>query len=194
MKKIINKFSIVAILIVSIYSCKVEPIKPNEISNSTNTNTTIQEEAYTEPPCSLDSNYINFISKYSFGIASVNPPFQSVNCANASYFVTASMYLNKYDSNPQTFNIYFLSKPQTGKYTVVSSNNLDPQSTTKIAFLTVDYKAGFETKNYQAKEGTIIYVKNSGNSIKISFCETSFTNTFYNSTIQNCKGQIVLNN
>lgn len=188
MKKKIFKISFVALLMSAIVGCKVEPIQPNELANSNNT-TTVEEEAYTVPPCDLDSNKMSF-DGYNFmlGIASVNPPFQAVDCANSKYFVQTSMKKNTYDSNPQKLNIYFLSQPKTGKYYVTTNNYLDPESKKKEVYLTVDYKSGYSTTTYNALEGTVVYVKKTEKEVKISFCESTFS--YDNFTIKNSNAQL----
>lgn len=188
MKNIIFKISIVAFLIFSTVSCEVEPIQPNELANSIDT-TKVQEEVYTTPPCDLDSNQMYFEGyNYILGSITVNPPFQSVNCANSKYFVQTSMKKNTYDSNPHKLNIYFLSQPKTGKYYVTTKNYLNPEPEKNEVYLTVDYKSSYSTLNFKPMEGAIVYVKKSENEVKISFCESTFTYDIF--TEKNCKAQL----
>jgi len=183
MKKI--SYLIISTFII-LFSCEVEEIKPNEIPDIITP--IIEEEGYTQPPCedSLTLGKISFDNDRFNGYINVD----SINvygCTNATFSLSTDLYLNNYDMYPVKVSFYFLNKPKTGKYTVQTKNYLQNDSESKIAY--VNFKSG--TNIFESTQNISLYVKNTNDSIYISFCGSKFKNG--NLTIPNCKGKLGVN-
>lgn len=158
-------------------SCEVEKIQPNEIQDPNPPIAADTTPPDVTPPCNLDSNKIRFaFTNYTM----TNPILYSPPIAplgNSNYQVSSS-------SGSIDFDAYFQFEPKTGFYITYGNTNSVPDSTNVYMRI---FAGG---TNYSALSGDTVYVLNTGNSIKISFCNLSFNggqNTFTDNY-----GQIVL--
>jgi len=171
-------FFLLSIGIVSMLSsCEVEKIQPNEIQDPNLADMNDTNPPDVTPPCILDSNKVRFaFTNYTM----TNPILYSpaINpIGNSDYQISTS-------SGPIDMDIYFQFEPKTGFYITHSTTNSLPDSTN------VYMRIFLGGTNYYPLSGDTVYVLNTGNSIKISFCSMSFNggqNTFTDNY-----GQIVL--
>lgn len=190
MKIRVLSISVLTVVLLLSISCEVEQIQPNELSNSNTTDP--NAEAYTTPPCALDSNVFKFVFNYDLKKIRANNSDGNIpkGCVNASYILFADMH-SDYDGRVQSLEMYFLSEPKTGKYYVVPTDTLDPNSKTKNVYISVAHTSGYSTNHYTTEDSTIVYVNNSNGKIKFSFCESKFASSIYDYK-SNCKAQLTL--
>jgi hypothetical protein len=182
MKKLIYS-SIYILTFILFYSCEVEKIQPGEIVDP---NVIVPEavEAYTPPPCTVDSNKYRFNGvTYTINTVEVDSSY-SVNayCTNATYLITGSSW-----SSNTTLQLYFRGKPKTGIYSTVENNSL-PENISKPVYLTISPSYG---QTYRPGAGILVYVNNNGTSVKASFCPTTFYYFDNSFSFGNNFGQIV---
>jgi hypothetical protein len=166
-------------LILFLTSCEIEKLEPNDVvvENlpvwNTGTQTIAPEDIII--PCTLQPNLIRFNNtNYNVGTVNVNPPGYSF--PSATYTVVIPLTIS------QELEMYFTEEPATGYYSSVLT--LDDQTIGEEVIARVFTGSTY----YTADAGANLYIQNYGDSIRISYCDIDFTNSW---TIPNSKGQFV---
>jgi len=170
-------FSILSILLL-LASCEIEKLEPNDVIEETppgwGPGSEPIDPADIVIPCALQPNLVRFNNQNTnVSSVSVNPPFMSF--PESSYAIRVPLV------SSQDLEMFFIDEPLTGYYT--TSNSLDANTGT-----TVHARVFTGGSYYTCNVGANVYIQNYGDSIRISYCDIDFTNSF---TIPNSKGQFV---
>ncbi len=176
-------------ILISLFACEVEEILPNEIQDPNGIDLEVEAEivyTYTPPPCDLVTNSFRFNNSTISNNTVSEDSSSSVgsSCYNANYLVETDNY-----SSLSKVNFYFKTKPHSGIYRTVANNFLHDDSTSNV-YLNIrpNYSSSFI-----AAEGTLVYVKNDGDTLKLSFCSSDFS-SYGNSSfvIANNYGEFII--
>jgi hypothetical protein len=174
------KFLFALSLLLFLHSCEIEKLEPNDVIPENppgwNPGTEPIDPSTIIIPCTLQPYLVRFNNQNTPTNASsisINPPF--ITLPESGYTVVVPLV------SSLDLEMFFVEEPLTGYYT--TRNYLDTSEHT-IMHARVWSSSGYYTGN----EGADVYVQNYGDSIRISYCDIDFTNSF---TVPDSKGQFV---